>query len=162
MSNPAKWLFEFGTDGSNAREEGLVPVRGYYKNAKLLPEEFTVMEKADHYGADAVFFEAPMGGKPRVAQAFIYRNDGAATDDKFPALHQKLWSWGGVPLVYRVSSGLVQLFRCAHRPDFLKDGEKVINAYDTLKTVAEIASNPWWDAERIRNGTLWDDPGVCK
>jgi len=120
------------------------------------------MEKAEHYGADAVFFEAPRDDKPPVAQAFIYRSHGPARDPDFAKRHQQLWSWGGVPLVYRVTSGLVQLFRCAHRPDFEKDGAIVFHPFTTLKSAAKIADDPWWDAERLRNGTLWDDPVVCQ
>jgi N-6 DNA Methylase len=56
----------------------------------------------------------------------------------------------------------VQLFRCAHRPDFEKNGEIVCKPFKTLKLSAEVANDPWWDADRLRNGTLWDDPQVCK
>ncbi|MCB1100426.1 MAG: N-6 DNA methylase [Verrucomicrobiae bacterium] len=120
------------------------------------------MEKAQHYGAQAVFFEAPQDGKPPIAQAFIYRSDGPPQDPDFALRHQQLWSWGGVPLVYRVTSGLVQLFRCAHRPDFEKNGEIICKPFKTLKFAAKVADDPWWDADRLRNGTLWDDPQVCK
>ena len=121
-----------------------------------------MMEKAEAYGAQAVFFEAEKDGKPAVAQAFIYRSDGPAKSDEFAKLHQKLWSWGGVPLVYRVTNGLVQLFRCAHRPDFEKGGQIVCQPFKTLRLTGKIANDPWWDADRLRNGTLWDDPEVCK
>jgi hypothetical protein len=117
--------------------DGLVAVDGY-NNAGRLPEEVATMEKAAHYGADAVFFEASRDGKPPVAQAFIYRSDGPAKDPDFAKRHQQLWSWGGVPLVYRVTNGLVQLFRCAHRPDFEKDGEIVFKPFKTLKDAARI------------------------
>jgi len=40
---------------------------------------------------------------------------------------------GGVPLLYRKSPGLVQLFRCAHRPDFEKDGQIVLRPFSTLE-----------------------------
>jgi molybdopterin converting factor small subunit len=161
MSNPGQWLTNFGGAGSGALVDGLVSVQGYAKAGRL-PEEVAVMEKAAHYRADAVFFEAPRDGKPPVAQAFIYRSDGPAKDPDFAKLHQQLWSWGGVPLVYRVTNGLVQLFRCAHRPDFEKDGEVVFKPFKTLKLAAQIADDPWWDADRLRSGTLWDDPDVCK
>ena len=150
-----------GGAGSGAIVDGLVSVQGYAKTGRP-PEEVAVMEKAGHYRADAVFFEAARDSKPPVAQAFIYRSDGPAKDPDFAKLHQQLWSWGGVPLVYRVTNGLVQLFRCAHRPDFEKDGEIVFKPFKTLKLAAGIASGPWWDADRLRNGTLWDDPDVCK
>ena len=141
--------------------DGLVPVEGYVK-AGSPPEEVAVMEKAEHYEADAVFFEAPRDGKARVAQAFIYRSDGPARDPEFAELHRQLWSWGGVPLVYRVTSGLVQLFRCAHRPDFERGGKLVFKPFKTLKLASQIAADPWWDNERLLTGTLWDDPEICK
>ena len=120
------------------------------------------MEKAVAYCADAVFFQAPRDGNPPVAQAFVYRSDGPALDADFAQLHKQLWSWGGVPLVYRVTNGLIQLFRCAHGPDFERGGEIVCRPFKTLKLASEIASDPWWNSEQLRTGTLWDDPEVCK
>ncbi len=161
MSDPGLWLIDFGIAGSSAAVDGLVPVRRYAKTGHP-PEEVAIMEKAKHYGADAVFFEAPRDGAPPVAQAFIYCSDGPARDPGFARLHQRLWSWGGVPLVYRVTNGLVQLFRCAHQPDFEKGDKIIFKPFRTLRIASRIASEPWWDADRLRTGTLWDDPGVCK
>ncbi|MCX6867689.1 MAG: N-6 DNA methylase [Verrucomicrobia bacterium] len=161
MNNKAGWLLEFGHGHIAAAGEGLVSVEGYDRK-KLLPEQVVIMEKAAFYKAQAVFFEAPHDGKPPIAQAFIYRSDGPSQDPDFAHLHQRLWSWGGVPLVYRVTAGLVQLFRCAHRPDFEKDGQIVCKPFKTLKLASQVANDPWWNAGRLRNGTLWDDPQVCK
>jgi len=161
MSNPGKWLFDFGNADAGIFADGIVTVDTFSK-VKQLPEVVAVMEKAKHYKADGVFFEAPRDGKPPVAQAFIYRENGAASDLDFGKLHQQLWSWGGVPLVYRVNPGLVQLFRCAHRPDFEKDGKIIIKPFDTLKAAGKISNDPWWKAEQLRSGTLWDEPEVCK
>ncbi len=161
MGNPINWLTDFRDVNSYASVDGLVPVQGYVRTGRPV-EEVAIMEKAERYGADAVFFEAPHDGKAPVAQAFIYRSDGPAQDPNFAKLHQRLWSWGGVPLVYRVTSGLVQLFRCAHRPDFESGGKIVFKPYKELELTSRIAKDPWWDAERLRTGTLWDDPAVCK
>jgi hypothetical protein len=120
------------------------------------------MEKAEDYGATAVFFEAGRDGRPASVQALVFVSDGPAHDEDFARLHQRLWSWGGVPLVYRVTPGLVQLFRCAHKPDFELHGKIVFKPCKTLELAAQIANDPWWDAEQLRNGTLWDDPRVCK
>ena len=161
MSNPVQWLINLENAATGVFADGLIPVHDYDKAGRS-PEEVAIMEKAGHYHANAVFFEASPEGKPPVAQAFIYRSNGPARDQEFAKLHQKLWSWGGVPLVYRVTPGLVQLFRCAHGPDFEKKGEIVTRPFKTLKLAAQIADDPWWDADRLRNGTLWDDPVVCK
>ena len=161
MKNPGQWLFDFGNAEAGAVADGIVTVETFSK-AKQFPEVVAVMEKAKHYKADGVFFEAPREGKPPVAQAFIYRENGAAQGEDFEKLHQRLWSWGGVPLVYRVTPGLVQLFRCAHRPDFEKDGKIILKPFKILKVAGKISSDPWWDAVRLRSGTLWDEPEVCK
>lgn len=160
MSGLGNWLAEFSARGDGAVVDGLIPVRGYSKKGRP-PEEVAVMEKALRYRADAVFFEAPRNGRVATAQAFLYRSDELGSDTGFARLHRQLWSWGGVPLVYRVTGGLVQLFRCAHRPDFDVDGRVVCRPFKTLDLAARIAAEPWWDADRIRKGTLWDDPGVC-
>src|SRR5439155_16712273 len=34
--------------------------------------------------------------------------------------------------------------------------------FKTLDLGSKISSDPWWDASRLRNGTLWDDPAVTK
>ncbi|MBN1509740.1 MAG: N-6 DNA methylase [Sedimentisphaerales bacterium] len=157
MSDRGQWLLNLGV----APVDGLVSVDGYRKSGRP-PEEVAMMEKAEDYGATAVFFEAGRDGRPPVAQAFIYVSDGPVRDQGFADLHRRLWSWGGVPLVYRVTSGLVQLFRCAHKAEFESRGEIVFKPFKTLKLATKIADDPWWDADRLRNGTLWDDPAVCK
>ena len=131
MNTNGDWLFDFDSNRLDAVKEGILSVEGYDRNGRP-PEEVAVMEKALFYKAQAVFFEAPHDGRPPVAQAFIYRSDGPAQDSDFAHLHQRLWSWGGVPLVYRIASGLVQLFRCAHRPDFEKDGEIICKPFKIL------------------------------
>ncbi len=144
-------------------EDGLVLVAGYARNGRP-PEEVAMIEKAATYGAHSVFFEAGRNGRPPVAQAFVFVSDGPANDPKFAELHKRLWSWGGVPLVYRKTPGLVQLFRCAHKPDFVSPTGKIIcKPIKMLKIAAAIGNrDAWWDASRLRNGTLWDDPAVCK
>jgi len=162
MSVGAQWLIELDKAATSIAVDGLVPVRGYQRDS-LQPEQVAVMERADKYGANAVFFEAGRNGRPPVAQAFVFVSDGPADDTTFAELHKRLWSWGGVPLLYRKTPGLVQLFRCAHKPDFVSTtGELVCKPVKTLKLAARIGSDPWWDASRLRNGTLWDDPTVCK
>ncbi len=151
----------------NATVDGLVSVHNYESIINnLQPEEVVIMEKARHYGASAVFFQAsPNSNVTSIAQAFIYHSDGPTDDPEFGNLHRKLWSWGGVPIVYRVTSGLVQLFRCAHKPEFEKGEETICKPFDKINLInlaTEIASSPWWDSERLRNGTLWDDPNVCE
>jgi len=161
MSSSAQWLIELG-GAATATVDGLVSVSGYKKKARP-PEEVAMMEKAAAYGADAVFFEAGRNGRPPVAQAFIFVSNGPADDPDFAALHQRLWSWGGVPLIYRKTAGLIQLFRCGHKPDFVSpSGQIVCKPIKTLRTAAAISSDPWWNSDRLRNGTLWDDPVVCK
>ncbi len=161
MGDRQQWLFDLPKSGSTGVVDGIVPVEGFRSLGKP-PEVVAIMEKAKDYSATAVFFEAGRDGRPPVAQAFIFRSDGPAQDQSFAGLHRRLWSWGGVPLVYRETPGLVQLFRCAHKADFERNGKIVFKPFRTLKLTLEIAADPWWDAERLRNGTLWDDPKVCK
>ncbi len=162
MSDHAKWLFDLDAPLIGQSVEGLVPVAGY-KNQGRSPEEVSMMEKASAYGAHSVFFEAGRNGGAPVAQAFVFVSDGPADDKRFGELHQRLWSWAGVPLLYRKTPGIVQLFRCAHKPDFISaTGETICKPYKTLRLAAAISDDPWWDAARLRNGTLWDDPVVCK
>lgn len=163
MGDSAQWLINFGDSGGETIVDGLVPVAGYHDvRSTRPPEEVVIMEKAARYGADAVFFEGSRDGKPPIAQAFIYRSDGPVKDLEFAKRHQQLWSWGGVPLVYRVTKGLIQLFRCAHRADFEKNGEVIFKPFKSLKVATQIASDPWWHDSRLRNGTLWDDSKVCQ
>jgi N-6 DNA Methylase len=155
------WIERLG--GNDADVDGLVRVAGYLPDDRP-PEEVVMMERAAAYGAYAVFFEAGVEGKPGTAQAFVFISDGPANDPEFAALHKRLWSWGGVPLAYRRTPGLVQLFRCAHKPDFVSPtGDLVCQPVKWLRVAAAIsAEEAWWDAERLRNGTLWDDPAACK
>ena len=152
----------YGVSGDEPGSMELVPVAGYNRSGRP-PEEVAVVEKAKAFGAHAVFFEASREGRPPTAQAFVFVSDGPADDPAFGEIHRRLWSWGGVPLLYRKTPALVQLFRCAHKPDFISpNGETVCKPFRILKTAADVSSDPWWDAIRIRNGTLWDDPQVCE
>jgi hypothetical protein len=161
MNQASEWLRHLDHNIS-AEIDGLVRVEGYQREGRP-PEEVAMMEKAAHYGADAVFFEAGRNNRPAMAQAFVFVSDGPAKDPHFAELHQRLWSWGGVPLLYRKTAGLVQLFRCAHKPDFVSSkGEIICKPVKTLKIASAISKDPWWDASRLRSGTLWDDPSVCK
>lgn len=142
--------------------EGLIFVGSYVNNGRP-PEEVVMMEKAREYGAQAVFFEASRNGKRSVAQAFIFVAEGPGKNQEFAEIHKKLWSWGGVPLVYRKLPGQLQLFRCAHGPDFVSSsGELVCNPVRTLLLASAVAADPWWNGEQLHNGTLWDNTEACK
>ena len=147
----------------SAPREGLVIVEEY-KPAGRPGVEVIAMEKAAEYGAHAVFFEAGSAGRPGAPQALIFLSDGPANDPDFAALHKRLWSWGGVPIVYRHTPGLIQLFRCRHKPDFLdKDGNLTCQPVKRLKLAGKIAkAQAWWSAERLFNGTVWDDADTEK
>lgn len=150
-------------DLTDVQIDGLVRIAGYAPEGRS-PEEVVAMEKAASYGAYAVFFEAQSQGRPSAPQAFIFVDDGPVDNLAFAELHEQIWSWGGVPLLYRRIPGLVQLFRCAHKADFVSSsGNIVCKPVKTLNLASRIsASEAWWDAERLRNSTLWDDPVACK
>ena len=95
MTERTKWLLELDTETATP-VEGLTPVSGYQPKGHP-PEEVVLMEKAASYGAHAVFFEASRNGRPAVAQAFVFVSNGPEDDPQFAYLHQRLWSWGGVP-----------------------------------------------------------------
>lgn len=161
------WLESLTVAGTESSVDGLVLVNGF-ENLSLPPEQHVIMEKARSYQAHSVFFEAGRNGRPPVAQAFVYVSDHPGESDAFAALHKRLWSWAGVPLLYRKTPGKVELFRCASKPDFDQKSEvPKYNAYKTLAVTSDIASAQdadaaWWDSSRLRNGTLWDDPAICK
>ena len=159
----ADWLFSIGQDQGLPSLDGLVAVDGFGPSGHA-PEEVSIMEKARYYGAHSVFFEAERHGRAPVAQAFIFLATEEHDDAEFAELHKRLWSWGGVPLVYRAAPGRIQLFRCAHKPDFANgNGIPTCRPIKTLKLGSKIAANEiWWDASRIRNGTIWDDPNTCR
>lgn len=142
--------------------EGLVLVQSYQRDGRP-PDEVALMEKAREYGAQAVFFESSRNGKRSLPQAFVFVANGPEQDQEFAEIHKKLWSWGGVPLIYRKLPGLLQLFRCAHGPDFVSStGELICNPVRTLSLASAVASDPWWSAEQLYNGTLWDDTDACR
>ncbi len=155
------WFDHVGKTQPENQVDGLVSVGGYNPHGRP-PEEVQILEKAAEYGAAAVFFEAGRRGKPGVAQAFIFLSSSREDDEAFAYVHQKLWCWGRVPLIYRRSPGQVQLFRCAHGPDFLSGTSIVYSPHKTLDFAYKLSTDPWWDDSHLRNGTLWDDKDVCK
>lgn len=161
MNAPQQW-WNYLDAANSGVVEGLILVENYQYNERP-PEEVIMMEKAREYGAHAVFFEACRNGKRSIAQAFIFVTSGPEENQKFSETHKKLWSWGGVPLVYRKLPGQLELFRCAHGPDFVSStGELICKPVHTLLLASKVASDPWWNAEQLHNGTLWDDTHVCK
>lgn len=162
-SEPSRWFADLDQPDRARHIDGLVLVEGYDPGARP-PEEVATMEKARLYGAHSVFFEAGRNGRAPVPQAFVFVSSDGNDDQEFAELHKRLWSWGGVPILYRRTPGQIQLFRCAHDPDFISaTGEQVCNPFKFLDIASRIArKEAWWDAERIRNGTLWDDPEACR
>ena len=156
----AKWLFTIGQGSVFPKIDGLVAVKNYNPEGRS-PEEVALVEKAESYGAIAVFFEIEHYDWAPVAQAFIF-NIADHDNSEFADLHRRLWSWGGVPVVYRAGPDQIQLFRCAHGPDFINsDGIPICNPYNTLDMDVRT-TKAWWDAERIRNGSIWDDQDICR
>jgi hypothetical protein len=156
------WLAKLAAGRPQPDVDGLILVQGYRPDGRP-PEEASMVEKARSYGAHSVFFEAGRNGRAPIAQAFIFISEDEGDDAAFAELHKRLWSWGGVPLVYRKLRGLVQLFRCAHKADFITaSGDLVCKPIKTLRVATNISADPWWDETRLRNGTLWDDPEVCR
>ena len=161
MSDQGQWLKSLGGAGSGPDVDGLVLVKGYSKHDRP-PDEVAVVEKAQNtvprpYSSK----RAGMAGRPWPRPSSSFPTDGLTTRALLSCTGV-CGVGGGVPLVYRVAAGLVQLFRCAHKADFESQGEVVFKPYKTLKLAGQIANDPWWDAERLRNGTLWDNPKVCK
>lgn len=163
---PANWLIDLSSADTISSVDGLVLVKGFRK-LDLRPEQYAMLEKAEGYEAHSVFFEASRNDRAPVAQAFIYVSDQPGESHDFAVLHKRLWSWGGVPLLYRKTPGKVEMFRCASKADFDQKSETPkYNPYDTLKTVADVSLDlacdaAWWDFSRLLNGTLWDDPAIC-
>ena len=163
---PANWLIDLSSADIISGVEGLVLVKGFRK-LDLRPEQYAMMEKAEGYEAHSVFFEASRNNRAPVAQAFIYVSDQPGESHDFAVLHKRLWSWGGVPLLYRKTPGKVEMFRCASKADFDQKRETPkYNPFDTLKTISDVSLDlacdaAWWDFSRLLNGTLWDDPAIC-
>lgn len=161
-SGHQQWWDRLSESADQVAVDGLVLVSSYMHDGRP-PEEVVMMEKAREYGAHAVFFEASRNGKRSVAQAFVFVAEGPEKNRAFAEIHKKLWSWGGVPLVYRKLPGQLQLFRCAHGPDFVSaSGEVICRPVRTLLLASAVATDPWWNAEQLHNGTLWDDTDACK
>ena len=169
MNARQQWWALLDDPSEDRNINGLIRVVDY-SNVGKSPEEVVIIEKAREYGANSVFFEAGRNGKSSIAQAFVFVSHGPEHDAEFAQTHRKLWSWGGVPLAYRKSLGKLELFRCAHKADFLATtGRTEYRPAHTLRLIAEIAAaddakslDPWWDAEQLVNGTLWDNPATCK
>jgi len=164
----AAWLRDLSGSESGRRSksnlrEGLVAVASDKWQASD-QRRVVILEKAACYGADYVLFRPGLAEQPVVAEALIFVDDDLS-DDEFAALHRRLWSWGGVPLVFRKKAGRVDLLRCAHGPDFAaSDGCLRYRPHarlDLLASLDEAIRDPWWDLEHLQIGSLWDDPKVC-
>jgi len=140
VSNCAQWLFDLEYASSARSVDGLVPVTDYSGVGR--PTNSQSWRKRGSTARIQFFLRLPRDDRPPIAQAFVFVPDSPANDDDFAELHRRLWSWGGVPLIYRKTAGMVQLFRCAHRPDFEKNGKIVFQPFKTLELAAQIAADP--------------------
>lgn len=159
---PQTWLRALRKSGLDP-QEGLVSVTGDAWRAGS-PKRVVVLERAAAYGADFVLFRPNAPDQLPIPEALVFVDDGL-DDEQFAELHRRLWSWGGVPLVFRKKAGRVDLLRCAHGPDFTSDGRLSYRAYDTLDLLTlldEATPAPWWDLTQLQAGSLWDDPDVCE
>ena len=143
-ANEAEWLYEFDRSRPPFTTDGLVRVEDY-DPAGRPPEEVAVIERASAYQAHSVFFEAGRNGRAPTPQAFLYTSTDRSDDNHFAQLHKRLWNWGGVPLIYRKIPGQIQLFRCAHDPDFISPhGDTVCRPFKTLNVAARVAELDAW------------------
>lgn len=99
-AEPTRWFVELERSTGAKPVDGLVLVAGYVPTGRP-PEEVATMEKARRYGAHSVFFEAGRNGRAPVPQAFVFVSKDGTDDKEFADLHKRLWSWGGVPILYR-------------------------------------------------------------
>lgn len=148
------------------------PVGDLNRQAQLPPDARAILDKAESFGASHVFFRARQG-RLVVPEALVFDDTAnylTRSNDEFAALHRRLWSWGAVPIVYRRLPGRVDVFRCAHKPDF-DAGENAprYSRYDTIDLIGAAATitnlleeKPWWDIRRLANGTIWDDRSIAE
>ncbi len=154
-------------------ESGLIAVADSARVSKLPADARVIVEKAaNQFGATHVFFRS-RPGRPTVPEALVFDDAGkdrSRSNEQFAELHRRLWSWGAVPLVYRRLPGRVDVFRCAHKPDFdTKKEHPQYAPHDSIQLIgtaaditAELEEKPWWDMRRLANGTLWDDRSIAK
>lgn len=162
-------FWQTGRKPSGLADSKLRAVTELDGKSQLPPEERAILERARSYGADHVFFR-DRDGRSRVAEALVFDEDAAfplRTDEEFARLHRRLWSWGAIPLVYRRLAGRVDVFRCAHEPDFdTGKAEPAYKFFDFINTAADITkqleTKPWWDLRRLANGSLWDDAEIAR
>lgn len=151
---------------------GLIAVSDLAQISKLPDGARIILEKAkQQFGATHVFFRS-RPGRPVVPEALIFDDtDGnnVRSNEQFAELHRRLWSWGAVPLVYRRLPGRVDVFRCAHKPDFDTKKLPKYAPHDSIQLIgtaseiaAELEDKPWWDMRRFANGTIWDDRKVAE
>lgn len=153
-------------------ESGLVAVGDLAQVSKLPADARVIVEKAaDQFRATHVFFRS-RPGRPTVPEALVFDDAGedSRSNQEFAELHRRLWSWGAVPLVYRRLPGHVDVFRCAHKPDFdiIKKAHPQYAPHDSIQLIgtaaditAQLEKKPWWDMRRLANGTLWDDRNIA-
>jgi hypothetical protein len=166
-------FWQTGRTTSPLAESGLVAVGDAARVSKLPADARVIVEKAvNQFGATHVFFRS-RPGRPTVPEALVFDDagkDSSRSNEQFAELHRRLWSWGAVPLVYRRLPGRVDVFRCAHKPDFdTKKEHPQYARYDSIQLIgtaadvtAQLEDKPWWDMRRLANGTLWDDRTIAQ
>ena len=95
---------------------------------------------------------------------YLSRTTGAMTRE-FADLHKRLWSSGkGFPPSIAAPLAISNCFAARTiRISFLPVANRFVSHSGFCDLGSRIAAaEAWWNAERIRNGTLWDDPDACR
>ncbi len=122
-----------------------------------------LLEAARIKEVDYVFFRRFSDLRTSEPAAYVVDNtDEHLSCDEVADLHNTFWVQGLAPLVYVVWPTRLDILTCARGPDFWQGNRSRYNPAATIATAtqanAELEKAKRFSAERLEEGTFWDDP----
>ena len=151
----------FARDGETT-VEGLIAVKN--PPATLSPDEAAVVRNAASFAEiDYVFFRRFGDGRSSQPAAFVIDNSSERLSaDELARVHNELWLHGVAPLVYVAWPTRIDILSCARGPDFWKKNERVYSPAEQIEVASQVEAAlkqcRRFSAERLADGTFWDDP----
>ena len=123
------------------------------------PYVFLVLEKAEFFGAVAVYFRLFTDERPPRPQVFIYSfNDLNTARSEGPKIHHHLWNAGIVPICFIFGPSKILVYNCGKTPKTDTQGENFITSpNDIINLLGHVQDTlAKYSARQFDSGLFWD------
>ncbi len=120
---------------------------------EIHPKIAISLDKAQIFGADAVYFRFFEGNRMPIPQVYIYDNTTSKySSDELVTIHKKIWSASEIPCFIVIGKTSIQVYD-SRKPITIKNGKQTHNAL-FIDDVNELIND--FNSKLLDNGELWE------